>query len=297
MKSIQNLQGDVKYVSGKTAYKGAIKSYYAGTLHEMKTVRPQISNAGQVLLQPEEDITAVCKKLHKGQIGAMKADEVINGGTTVCCEYVAEVYDLTEARKVANPGRNMVDILNDSLSYTGNAGEKYSLYDVLELRKQHVTSNTAIRKRIAEVKAAYGYSGKGKMPEELFKEVQRLYSQLTSVTGFDLVITTRHEHTLCLNDDYVICQDPAKLQTAVKRADYIVQGNRLWATGGNYQCVIPIQTKEQIKTIREIVSQCKNTSLPNATTVEVCSETWNPSGLDLPALAEQDRLLTESRRN
>lgn len=301
MKTVLPLaNGGVTYQSGKKAWAGAIKSYYAGTYHEQCIATPQSSSAGKILLPSEENIRSFSRKLEKGRIGATKdsVDSDFIGNTKILQEAIAEVNNLDEAQNATLPtgGKTFNEHINEAISYTTADGKQVSYSEVLETRKKYRDHNQKIQAEIDRVKELAGYKPtKGKkMPEKLFSQIKNLSQKKITITGFDLKLTIKREHTLMTNKDFVICSDEKEFLHALSRANY-VRGNRLVGKDSDLVAVVPIQTVQQIKQIARLMEKLFSAKfLTFKGRLFVASETRPVDGIDLEVARACDKQLSSN---
>lgn len=294
MRSTKELIMSTKYLSGKPSYKGAILARYGSTYHAVTSMRPQISHAGNIVLPVDANVTSACKKLQKGQIGARKDNDQFSGGTTILNEIIAEVNTLEVAYETAKTGKSALLWFNDILQYKGVNGNILSLAEVLELRKQYHSKNEQIREKINETKKLHGFKKGTKMSDTLLEELQTLYEGMYSMTGMDLIISISEKHYINLTNDFVECSDPQSFALLKDSANYNKSGNRLVGSKPVSNFVVPIQSLSQLTQIKSVIEDKYLSKLMKLKYELVCSERYNPNGLDLDAAREYDRNISNS---
>lgn len=288
MKTNKVLMNEELYKSGKKAYKGSVLATYGSTFHKTITIQPQISNGRKILMDKDDQLDYLCQGLKKGQIGARKSDIAIEGKTSIVSEVVSECDSLETARKLTM-SKDIVEELNNSLTYKLKNGEEWTLSDILEWKSTIQDINSEIRNKIEEVKKIHNHKKGTKMSNELLVQISELMTGYYVVTGFDVVITISNKHVINLTDDYVICSDEKKLDSLKEEANYNKSSNRLIAKERPVKLVIPVQTVEHIKIIKQILSRYMDNLFKGQNFEYVCSDTFNPEGIDIDYARSVDR--------
>jgi len=295
IKTVKILTNETKYKSGKPAYRGAFKALYAGTIHSTLEMKPVVSNAGINYCTPDNDIFAACRRLQKGQIGALKNYSTdVQGGTTILSEVVAEVYNAAEAQSVADNSHGKLDDILSDFNYTDKNGKNLTYAEAKVVIADHKKNNNEIRAAIEDLKILYKWKKGQKMSSALMDGIKEKMKGYFSLTGFDVEFVVRNQHVINTTDDYVICSNQQGLEWARENLNYNLQGSRLIGSSTPDRVFIPIQTLDQLRIFKERMLNKRQAWITQLSNYQrVCSDRYNPDGINLEEAAARDTELSQ----